>query len=100
MIKYQGCKIFKIEDKEKVLAVVDIETASALKVYSSFDYDKFKDDKQMTAYIRETAYSLEKTGYHISVPEVGEFKITAFLKKQTNAGDFKRKYRYQLTLEG
>ena len=54
----------------------------------------------MTAFIHETAYNLDRTGYQITVPNVGEFKITSFLKKQTNVGDFKKKYRYQLTLEG
>ena len=100
MIKYQSCKIYKVGDKENVIATVDIETASALNIYSSFEYDRYREDKQMTAYIRETEYSLDRTGYQIFVPNVGEFKITSFLKKQTNAGDFKPKYRYQMTLEG
>lgn len=100
MIKYKGCKIYKVEDKNTVLAVVDIETASALNIYSSFEFDRYREDKQMTAYVRETEYSLERTGYQIFVQGVGDFKITSFLKKQINAGDFKAKYRYQMTLEG
>lgn len=100
MIRYKNCQIFRVEDKEKILTTVDIETTSPLNVYSSFEDDRYKEDKQMTAFIHETDYDLDKTGYQITVPSVGEFKITSFLKKQTNAGDFKKKYRYQLTLEG
>ena len=100
MIRYKNCKIYRIEDKEKILATVDIETTSPLNVYSSFEDDRFKEDKQMTAFVNETFYNLDRTGYQITVPDVGLFKITSFLKKQINAGDFKKKYRYQLTLEG
>ncbi len=100
MIRYKNCEIFRVEDKEKILATVDIETTSPLNVYSSFEDDRYKEDKQMTAFIYETAYNLDRTGYQITVPNVGEFKITSFLKKQINAGDFKKKYRYQITLEG
>lgn len=100
MIRYRNCKIFRIEDREKVIGTVDIETTSPINVYSGFEDDRYKEDKQVTAFIRETPYNLDKTGYQIVVPELGEFKITSFLKKQTNVGDFKKKYRYQLTLEG
>lgn len=100
MIRYKNCEIFRVEDPKKVLAAVDIDATAALYVYSSFEDDRYKEDRQMTAFIHETDYDLDKTGYQINVPNVGEFKITSFLKKQTNAGDFKKKYRYQLTLEG
>ena len=100
MIRYKNCQIFSIEDKENILATVNIETAAPLNVYSSFEDDRYKEDKQMTGFIHETAYDLDRTGYQIIVPDIGEFKITSFLKKQINAGDFKKKYRYQLTLEG
>ena len=100
MIRYKGCKIFRVEDKDTIIAVVDIESTSQLNTYSSFEYDSFREYKQMTAYVRATEYNLDKTGYNIEVPNVGEFKIVSFLKKQANVGDFKPKYRYQLTLEG
>lgn len=100
MTRYKKCKLFRVEDKTNILATVDIETTSQLHVYSSFEDDRFKEDKQMTAFIPETTFLLERTGYNIEVPDVGEFKITAFLVKQINRGDFKKKYRYQLTLEG
>ena len=99
MIRYKNCSIFRVEDRENILATVDIETTSPLNVYSSFEDDRYKEDKQMTAFT-ETTCNLDKTGYQITVPNMGEFKITSFLKKQINVGDFKKKYRYQLTLEG
>lgn len=100
MIRYRNCKLFRVENREQIIGTVDIETTSQLNVYASFEYDRYKEDRQMTAYIRETSYNLDKTGYQILVPDVGEFKIMSFLKKQMNVGDFKKKYRYQLTLEG
>lgn len=100
MIRYKNCEIFRVEDPKKVLAAVDIDATAALYVYSSFEDDRYKEDKQTTAYIYNTAFNLEKTGYNVRVPSVGEFKITAFLKKQVNAGDFKKRFNYQLTLEG
>ena len=100
MIRYKNCQIVMAEDKSKVLAVVDIETATALNIYSSFEDDRFKEDRRMSALVQDTSYNLDKTGYNILVPEVGEFKITSFMKKQINVGDFKKKYRYTLTLDG
>ena len=100
MIRYKGCKIFRVEDKNTLIAVVDIEATSQLNVYSSFEYDGFKEEKRITVYVRPTDINIDKTGYNITIPGIGEFKITSFLKKQTNVGDFKPKYRYQLTLEG
>jgi hypothetical protein len=89
-----------VEDRDNIVAVVDIEALTHLSVDASIEYDRFKEVRQMRAFIRATDYNLDKTGYNIIVPSVGEFKITAFLQKQANAGDFKPKYRYQLTLEG
>ena len=100
MIRYQNCKIFRVEDRENILHTVNIETTSPLNVYSSFEDDRYKEDKQMTAFIFSTPYNLDKTGYNILVPDIGEFKITSFLKKQIYVGDLKKIYRYQLTLEG
>ena len=101
MIRYKNCKLYRAEDVEKkTCGVVDIESMSALYVYSSVEYDRFREDRQTTAYIPHTTFDLDRTGYNISVPDVGDFKITSFYKKQTNVGDFKKMYRYQLTIEG
>ena len=83
MIRYKNCQIVMAEDKSKILAVVDIETATALNIYSSFEDDRFKEDRRMSVLVQDTSYNLDKTGYNILVPEVGEFKITSFTVSST-----------------
>lgn len=99
-MKYKQCQIFRGVDRKTIFATVDIETSSPLTVYSGFENDGFREMKQMTANVSETDVFLDGTGNNVIVPNVGEFKIMSLLRKQVNAGDFKAKYRYTLTLEG
>ena len=101
MIRYKNCKLYRKSDRtKKTVAVIDIESASPLDVYSSFENEHFKEDRQMTAYTTDTEYLMTGTGYNLELPVIGEFKITRYSQVSSNRGDWKPKYRYTLTLEG
>lgn len=101
MIRYKNCKLYRKSDlNKKTVAVIDIESASALTVYSSFENEHFKEDRQMIVYTTDTEYLMAGTGYNVEIPILGEFKITSYQQTAANRGDWKPKYRYTLTLEG
>lgn len=101
MIRYKNCKLYKKSDPhKKTVAVIDIESNSALVVYSSFENEHVKEDRAMTAFTTDTEYLMTGTGYNLELPLIGEFKITRYEQTNANRGDWKPKYRYTLTLEG
>lgn len=100
MITYRDCVLYTRNDPNKTpLAYLDLEAVGPLNVGSIFSLgDQLAEDVNNYA-ITETEFKFVAGNYNIIIPDVGDMKITGYIKTQSNIGNFKRKYRYRLTLE-
>jgi hypothetical protein len=98
---YKGCKLYSAKDKKKTaVALIDIESDKPLYTEGTFGEGSSLDEGSTYTVTTTTPFDYKAGIYQLSVPGMGDYKITGYTKIQENQGVWKRKYRYTLTLQG